>query len=339
MASWSKRMLARMSLLPFVSQIRGLPEPVRVNPSLGPLTAPLPLQRPLLLVTDIDGTLHGDEASMRTLLRLLHHARQHDDPSCRIVYNTGRSLPSFLRLHAREDVPLPDVFVGGTGTEMYTFSTTASGEMEPCPVDEYAEQIASGGWDNAAVRRAVQATLTALERRGEQIDVDADNARNTLKQALTVPRTMLDDFLGILRARLIAEDIPEGPVVQLVICSHIANPELAYIDVVPALADKGAATRWLLDNAAACGAAFAATDVLVCGDSGNDQAMFDLLGDDSGEARPDQLVGGKGVIVGESKPEMVAYARSKAASRDWIHLAQEPAAAGVLEALQHFRWI
>lgn len=280
------------------------------------------LQRPLCLVTDIDGTLHGDDAPMRELLAMLRAARDAGSPRAMVVYNTGRSLPSFERLHAEDSLDLPDVFVGGTGTEVYTYGEDGA----PSAAQEYMDMVAQCGWDKGKVEGAVGRAVAAhSEQAPDAVTFDTDNSRNMLKHAMTVTAKSTDAFLRLLEAELAAAGVPLGSTCQAVVCSHFEDPALRYVDLVPQPANKGAATMWVVERFG-----FAPEDVLVAGDSGNDLAMFELL--------PERLPGARGVVVGNPKSELAEWA-STSMPADSCHKAGAPAAGGILEALRKYGWL
>jgi hydroxymethylpyrimidine pyrophosphatase-like HAD family hydrolase len=87
------------------------------------------------------------------------------------------------------------------------------------------------------------------------------------------------------------------------------------LDIIPALAGKGRAIQYLIQ--------FLALDshkVIVAGDSGNDQTMFDEF----------KL----GIVVANAQPELKRLANK--GSQSGIYFADQPYAAGVEEGLHYF---
>lgn len=191
------------------------------------------LQR--LLVSDIDGTLVGDDAALRRFAAW-HRPRQHRFP---LVYSTGRSLTSLRELIARTDLPEPDVVVTSVGTEIYRGDQPFAG---------FVERI--GTWDAETVRK-VLAPLTWL-----QLQVPANQTPS--KASFDAPG-LLPEHLDAVRARLRAD----GLAVTLVYSADL------HLDVLPPRMGKGEAA---LAVAAALG--FERRQVLVFGDSGNDIELF-----------------------------------------------------------------
>ena len=87
------------------------------------------------------------------------------------------------------------------------------------------------------------------------------------------------------------------------------------LDILPAASGKGKAIRFLVEHRSIDPA-----DVTVAGDTGNDIAMFEHFT--------------RGVVVGNAKPELMDYARSR--NDGELHIAQAHFAAGVEEGLSHF---
>lgn len=130
-----------------------------------------------------------------------------------------------------------------------------------------------------------------------------------------------DTTLGALRAALAATGAPHA-----LIYSSSRD-----VDILPAGASKGAALGALLRQLAArhgVAPADVAARTMAAGDSGNDEA---LLGGVDGVAA---------CVVGNAQPELAAWAASEAAAAGRrVYRARGRAAAGVLEALQHFGWM
>ncbi|MFM1842466.1 MAG: hypothetical protein RLZZ490_1202 [Cyanobacteriota bacterium] len=88
------------------------------------------------------------------------------------------------------------------------------------------------------------------------------------------------------------------------------------VDFLPQRSNKGNATRYLQQRLQLSGA-----KTLVCGDSGNDISLFET---DS-----------RGGIVNNAQPELLAWYQKYADNRHY--LAQSGYAAGILEAIAHFK--
>jgi sucrose-6F-phosphate phosphohydrolase len=91
------------------------------------------------------------------------------------------------------------------------------------------------------------------------------------------------------------------------------------LDIVPRTSDKGQAMQFLRQKWD-----FAAERTVVCGDSGNDIALFAV-----GEER--------GIIVGNARPELIQWYKQYAAHHRY--LAQKFCAGGIMEGLKHFGFL
>lgn len=91
------------------------------------------------------------------------------------------------------------------------------------------------------------------------------------------------------------------------------------LDLLPTKGNKGLAMQFLARRWG-----FSSDRTVACGDSGNDIDLFTV-----GEER--------GIIVGNARPELVAWHQSQASSR--IYRAKAHCAAGILEGLKYFGFI
>jgi sucrose-6F-phosphate phosphohydrolase len=190
-----------------------------------------------LLITDVDGTLLGDEEAVTRF----GVWRRGPGRQVRLAYNSGRFVESVrlsIKMHA---LPEPDAIIGGVGTEI--FDVAAGVPLQPWPV-------ISGGWDPEEIRRvcawfpelASQPSQFLSDFKISYFGFDLDAIR-----------------LGQLAGRLDAA----GQNVRIVYSTQ------RDLDILPAGVDKGSAAvrlceAWSIDPAQAA----------VAGDSGNDLAMF-----------------------------------------------------------------
>lgn len=188
-----------------------------------------------ILVTDLDGTLLGDEAALGRFRDWLASRRD----GFRLVYASGRHDGSVRGL-LDDGVPAPDAVISGVGTEIH------DPEGRPWPGWPHAFD----GWDGERVREI----LGHLDRLAPQ-----DAAFQTpLKASYDVEALTGDERAAI--ARLLAG---AGLRASLVYSGDL------HLDVVPADAGKGRAARFL---AAAWDTP--ADRVLAFGDSGNDAELL-----------------------------------------------------------------
>ncbi len=88
------------------------------------------------------------------------------------------------------------------------------------------------------------------------------------------------------------------------------------LDILPKAGNKGAATNYLQASLG-----MTPERTVVCGDSGNDLSLF-------------QQVNGKGIIVGNAKPELLQWHQANPSGDRY--LARAHCAAGILEGLRQF---
>lgn len=115
--------------------------------------------RRLLLVTDLDDTLVGDDEATAAF-RDWWLARAMP-AGARLVYNTGRALGLFedLLCAKRGLLPEPDLLLSAVGTRVY--ERGAEGAWRAAP--GHAPRL-DAGWDLEAVRDAAYAALAAVGR-------------------------------------------------------------------------------------------------------------------------------------------------------------------------------
>lgn len=107
----------------------------------------LPPALPLLLVSDLDGTLVGDDGAARAFAS--YWALTAAPSGSRLVFSTGRALSSFEALAAEQGaelLPVPDALICAVGTRVYRRGEGAWVEDAAWTAQLDAE------WDLAAMR-------------------------------------------------------------------------------------------------------------------------------------------------------------------------------------------
>lgn len=189
-----------------------------------------------ILITDIDGTLVGDDVALERFATWLA-----DDPvSHRLVYATGRHRESLERLIAETALPGPDAVITAVGTEIHDKSGQAW--------RGWTERF--DGYDADVVRRALRGT--------DSLTLQPDDAQTRLK------------------ASYHAHELPVERIAEVgaLLASTGLDTRLVYssqrnLDVLPAGAGKGSAARFLVGEWDA-----APDSVMVFGDTGNDLDLF-----------------------------------------------------------------
>ncbi len=191
-----------------------------------------------LMITDIDNTLIGDDASLNQLLDLLDQHREE------LAWGvaTGRSLELTLEAMTEYNIPMPDILICSVGTEMYYGPDLR--------MDKGWKQHISHKWKPELIKEALLPFdfLVFQESEGQRshkISYYLENKDDRLQQI----RQVLDDRK--LRCQ--------------VIYSHNQ-----FLDILPYRASKGKAVNYLRYKYE-----FLPRHVMVAGDSGNDADMLE----------------------------------------------------------------
>lgn len=246
---------------------------------------------PFLFVTDLDNTLVGDDEALAVLNR---HLTQHRQAyGTKVVYSTGRSLTSYRQLKAEKSLLDPDALVTSVGTEIYH-----SNEDTPDPA--WADAL-SQEWDRDLV--------VASTSHFADLVPQPESEQRPFKVSYFLTEEAAVELLPQLKTLL--QD--RGLDVKLI---YSGGKDL---DILPRHGDKGLAMQFLRRQLG-----IDAQQTVVCGDSGNDIALFSV-----GEER--------GIIVGNAQPELRRW--YDANSSETLYLAKAACAGGILEGLNHFGFL
>ncbi|MGK7872238.1 MAG: sucrose-phosphate phosphatase [Xenococcaceae cyanobacterium] len=246
---------------------------------------------PFLFVTDLDNTLVGDDAALEALNQQLSKHRQ--EYQTKIVYATGRSLYLYRQLTTEKPLLIPDALITSVGTEIYFNPSQDTFDSE------WAE-ILSQGWNREKV--------VVIASHFADLVLQPDSEQNTFKISYYLTEQAAVEVL---------------PRLELALSENSLNAKLIYsgdiaLDVLPSKGDKGLAVQFLRQKWG-----IDARQTVVCGDSGNDIALF------MGEER--------GIIVGNAKPELRQWYQEN--QTHYRYLAQAYNAGGILEGLKHFGFL
>ena len=137
----------------------------------------------ILLCTDLDDTLVGDARALAEFNRLWRDTLA--PRGCKLVYNTGRSLQDYKALRkdcgGEWELLVPDAFVGGCGTQVYTFDE-AGRERE---VGAWVESLHTG-WNKTEVASRIVADAALTAKYGA-INEKTESAENPLLYSLRLP--------------------------------------------------------------------------------------------------------------------------------------------------------
>jgi sucrose-phosphate synthase len=200
--------------------------------------APVPARPRQLLICDIDNTLVGCEAGLRTFRRW--RSRQ---AGLAFGVATGRSFHSAMAILEQQDSPRPQVIIGSVGSEIFhldengvTYTADAA----------WQAQVATG-WE----RSAIAAAMKGLD--------------GLVPQAPLEQRAFKLSYFGDARAaaRVRARLVKAG------VAASVIHSHGRYLDVLPAGASKGTAVDHVRGLYG-----LHERDVFVAGDSGNDIEML-----------------------------------------------------------------
>ncbi|MDD3763740.1 MAG: glucosylglycerol-phosphate synthase [Nevskiales bacterium] len=237
----------------------------------------------MLLATDLDGTFLAGSADER--LRLYQLINSH--PSIQLAYVTGRGLESVLSMLSDPTLPQPDYVICDVGATI--IHVTDSVTMQA--VQPLQAQIDARWPGDQAVMAALEG-IPGLERQ----DVPQERRCSFYCKDASITGSL--------------ERIVDGLNCDLLYSAG------RYLDVLPKGVNKGATVKALVEHLG-----IDPEDVMVAGDTLNDQAMFEH--------------GFKGVCVGHSEPALLEATKGSARV---LH-AERPGCGGILEAFEHFGFL
>ncbi len=244
-----------------------------------------------LFVTDLDNTLVGDDNALTELNQRL--LEQRENYGAKIVYATGRSPLLYQELQAEKNLIQADALVLSVGTEIYL----DGGKNADA---DWSKKL-STGWNAEAVLKAAS--------KFPELVPQPDSEQRPFK----VSFFLKEEFANKILSQLDSELQKCALNIKLIYSSGID------LDIVPEHSDKGQAMQFLRQKWK-----FEAEATVVCGDSGNDIALFA-----AGEER--------GIIVGNARPELLLWHNQNPA--DYRYLAKNFCAGGILEGLKYFGFL
>ncbi|MGF1499317.1 MAG: sucrose-phosphate phosphatase [Elainellaceae cyanobacterium] len=244
-----------------------------------------------LLITDLDNTLVGDDQALAELNQVLKQHRE--EHGTILVYSTGRSPVLYQELRQEEELLDPDFTVLAVGTLIYSQNSD-----EPDP--EWVKFL-SPGWSREEV--------VAIAAHFSDLVPQPPSEQTAFKASYFLDGAVAPNLLPQLESAL----QKNGLDIQLVYSSD------QDLDILPKRGNKGAAVQFLQKRLE-----MSPDRTVVCGDSGNDIAMF-------------QPGINRGVVVGNAKPELREWHESSNSAD--FYLAQAHCAGGILEGLRHFGFL
>ena len=244
-----------------------------------------------LFVTDLDNTLVGER---RALALLNEQLKQHREKyGTKIVYATGRSPILFAELQTEQQLLEPDALVASVGTEIYFKGSDRADS-------EWTNNL-TPGWN----RDEILATTAHFA----DLVVQPDSEQRPYKVSFLLTKNSAQEVLPQLKSSL----QKQGLDTKLIYSAGVD------LDILPRHGDKGLAVQYLRQKWG-----IEAKQTVVCGDSGNDIALFSQAEE-------------RGIIVGNAQPELLQWHNDNPA--DYHYLAQAFCAGGILEGLNHFGFI
>ncbi|MBH8553712.1 sucrose-phosphate phosphatase [Nostocaceae cyanobacterium CENA357] len=244
-----------------------------------------------LFVTDLDNTFVGNDEALTELSDRLHKHRK--EYGSKIVYATGRSPVLYRELQVEKNLMQPDALVLSVGTEIYL-----DGNDTP---DSGWSEILSPGWN--------QELVISITKYFPELTLQPDSEQRPYKVSCFLHQEVAADVLPQLESELQKCELN----IKLIYSSGID------LDIVPRTSDKGQAMQFLRQKWK-----FAAEQTVVCGDSGNDIALF-AVGNE------------RGIIVGNARKELLQWHNEYPAEHRY--LAQDSCAGGILEGLKYFGFL
>jgi len=237
-----------------------------------------------ILATDLDRTLlpNGSWPEDPGAIGLFNELTQRHDVL--VVYVTGRNLDLTENAIREYGIRYPDVLIGDVGTSIRNYEQ--GGWKTHDGWDRHVRQT-SPRWDADAVRRAVAGVDGLIEQ--ERVHC------GPFKQSYYVDHDRSEAILQVVDERV------KGRFDEVIVYSFDSRSGKGLLDFLPQSATKQTALEYLAEELGA-----GKSDVVFCGDSGND--VFPLT------------AGFSGVLVRNADEQLLASVRQAAGERPELRL-------------------
>lgn len=237
-----------------------------------------------LVIADIDNTLTGDEDAMQEFFSLISGSEE----NIGFGIATGRRYEDVLGLIEKYNIPHPEVLITSVGTEIYYGKNYT--------MDKSWQKHIDFRWDAEKIHEV----LDGIEGFYRQ----DDHEQSTYKISYKVDFDIAPDINAI--KRILRES---GVKAKTILSLNM------FLDVIPSRAGSGLSIRHM-----AYKWGFPLENILVAGDSGNDEAML------SGNTL--------GVVVGNYSSEL-----EKLRKYPRVYFAEAHHAAGIIEGIHYYNFL
>lgn len=237
-----------------------------------------------ILATDLDRTLlpNGSWPADPGAIDLFNELTEKHDVL--VVYVTGRNLALSEQAIQEFGIRYPDVLIGDVGTSIRKH---AQGRWQPDTGWDVHVQQSSPRWDAEAIRLAVADIAGLTEQEREHC--------GPFKQSYYVDHDSNEAILKVVDERV------KGRYDEVIVYSFDSQSGDGLLDFLPESATKQTALEYITEEFGAD-----KTDVVFCGDSGND--VFPLT------------AGFSGVLVRNADDQLVANVRQASATNPELRL-------------------
>jgi HAD superfamily hydrolase (TIGR01484 family) len=260
---------------------------------------------PLVLATDLDGTLIPLDDSPEHRGDLATLERELAERDAALVFVTGRHLGSVRKVLRHVPLPSPTWILCDVGTTICRVE-----EGRTLPSHDYAQALSeiSGSVSLESLRPDLE--------RIEGLRVQEAEKLGPFKLSFYCDGTRVQEFTERVEAKLADADVPYS-----VVSSVDPFNGDGLVDVLPRGVNKAFALKWWRESQG-----LGETSVIYAGDSGND---WDAL-----------VAGYRAILVGNACRKLAQRVEARHAANGWfdrLYLAEKSATSGVLEGWRAFR--